>query len=395
MATDVATTTTGGKAVRLVDEWRADLGRMEGQFKLALPAHIPVERFLRVCMTALQNNQKLLACSRQSFFNAAMKCAQDGLLPDGREAAIVPFGEEDDGQGGGRSRSDLAGYMPMVHGIRKKVRNSGEMKDLHAHVVYAGDDFAYQLGDDPFVKHIPKPGGRVGRKITHVYSIAVFNDGTLSRDVMPIEEVEDIRKKFSRSKKGPWSVPESYPEMCIKTVVKHHAKSLPMSTDLDRVMHRDDALYDFAGAADRREPVQAPPRPASIASAFDIFASDESAVDAEGGGAVKDLPDATTSDSAASNQQETEQERTADRQVTPDASAGAADAASSTAKSSSAAPTSFVDPIRAAEQRGREDHARGMTRKAVPPEFRTNDKTALANAWIKGWDQAATTTGGE
>jgi hypothetical protein len=36
-----------------------------------------------------------------------------------------------------------------------------------------------------------------------------------------------------------------------------------------------------------------------------------------------------------------------------------------------------------------------MTRKAVPPEFRTNDKTALANAWIKGWDQAATTTGGE
>jgi recombination protein RecT len=260
-------------------------------------------------------------------------------------------------------------------------------------VVYAGDDFAYQLGDDPFVKHIPKPGGRVGRKITHVYSIAVFNDGTLSRDVMPIEEVEDIRKKFSRSKKGPWSVPESYPEMCIKTVVKHHAKSLPMSTDLDRVMHRDDALYDFAGAADRREPVQAAPRPASIASAFDIFAADESAVEAEDAAAVKDLPDATASDSAASNQQETEQERTADRQVTPDASAGAADAASSTAKSSSAAPTSFVDPVRAAEQRGREDHARGMTRKAVPPEFRTNDKTALANAWIKGWDQAV--TGGE
>jgi recombination protein RecT len=381
-------TTTSNKPVRLIDEWRADVNRMSDQFRLALPSHIPVERFVRVVMTALQNNPKLMACTKQSFFNAAVKCAQDGLLPDGREAAIVPFGEEDEGDGRGRSRADLAGYMPMVHGIRKKVRNSGEIKDLHAHVVYEGDDFAYELGDEPFIKHVPKPGGRVGRKITYAYSIAVFNDGTLSRDVMPIQEIEDIRKKFSRSKKGPWSVPESYPEMCIKTAVKHHSKSLPMSTDLDRLMHRDDDLYDFKGAADQRTPVASVARPRSIAHAFDVFAADESAAEAETDGDVKGLQTETTSDSAPTNESGT----AAAQSQTPDAAEGedhgssSSSGAAATASEGQSAAASFTDPIRAAEQRGRADRARGMNIKAVPPEWREKDKTALANAWIKGWN---------
>ena len=64
-------TTTSNKPVRLIDEWRESVNRMSDQFKMALPAHIPVERFTRVVMTALQNNPKLMACSKQSFFNAA------------------------------------------------------------------------------------------------------------------------------------------------------------------------------------------------------------------------------------------------------------------------------------------------------------------------------------
>jgi hypothetical protein len=47
----------------------------------------------------------------------------------------------------------------------------------------------------------------------------------------------------------------------------------------------------------------------------------------------------------------------------------------------------FVDPIRAATQRGKDDKAAGQQRKAVPPEYR--EKPALAAAWQAGWDQAA------
>ena len=101
---------------------REDLGRMAPQFKYALPAHIPVERFMRVVMTAVQNNPALLRTTRQSFFNACMRCAQDGLLPDGREAVIVPFDAES-------ASSETASYMPMIGGWRKKVRNSGLLRD--------------------------------------------------------------------------------------------------------------------------------------------------------------------------------------------------------------------------------------------------------------------------
>jgi RecT family len=112
--------TTRDQSPNAIVALRNDLEKMETQFRFALPAHIPPARFMRVVMTAVQNNPKLLKCTRQSFFNACMKCAQDGLLPDGREAALVPFAEDDDG----KAKADLAQYMPMVAGIRKKVRNS-------------------------------------------------------------------------------------------------------------------------------------------------------------------------------------------------------------------------------------------------------------------------------
>jgi hypothetical protein len=48
----------------------------------------------------------------------------------------------------------------------------------------------------------------------------------------------------------------------------------------------------------------------------------------------------------------------------------------------------FVDPIKDAEARGFAMHREGFSRKAVPPEFRAPDKTALSNAWVRGWDTA-------
>jgi recombination protein RecT len=277
MATQVSTGQEA-KLPAIIQQFRADLGRMESQFKMALPAHIPVERFVRVIMTAVQNTPKLLACDRQSFFNACMRAAQDGLLPDGREGAIVPFGDDDDD--GGRRRGDgaKATWMPMIQGLRKVARNSGEIDTWDVHLVYEGDQFTYELGDDPYIKHRPAPTGGLHRKITHAYSVCRLKDGGLSRDVMNIEEIEDIRKAFSRAKKGPWSNPASYGEMCKKTIARRHSKMLPKSTDLDRVLHRDDELYDFNQARQQAEAVTAQ-RPANIAAAFDHFGagSDEAA----------------------------------------------------------------------------------------------------------------------
>jgi recombination protein RecT len=246
-------------------QFRSDMHAMEAQFVAALPAHMPFARFERVTNTAIQNNPDLLRCDRRSLFNALMKCAQDGLLPDGREAAIIPFGTD---ESTGKSSGDTAGYIPMIAGIRKKVRNSGQLADWNVQCVYEGDEFDYQMGDRPGIVHKPALRGGRTRKVVAAYSIATYPDGTISREVMNIDQIEDIRRK-SKAKKGPWSDPVFFGEMARKTVARLHSKQLPMSTDLDRMMHQDDALYEFERHRDETRKIE---RPGSAANALEWFA---------------------------------------------------------------------------------------------------------------------------
>jgi recombination protein RecT len=166
-----------------------------------------------------------------------MKAAQDGLLPDGREGAMVIFKTKD---------GPKAQWMPMIAGLRKKVRNSGEIATWDSHVVRERDVFEYRLGDDPLIRHEPSLEDDPGAVIA-AYSIATLKSGEKSREIMSVAEIERVRAR-SRSEFGPWHT--DFDEMCRKTVARRHSKSLPMSTDLDDLIRRDDELYDLKGAGD-------------------------------------------------------------------------------------------------------------------------------------------------
>ena len=323
-------------------EARAQLEQMQGQFHAALPAHIPVERFVRVVMTALQGSPELLRMERKSLFGAAMKAAQDGLLPDGREAALVPF-------------KGVVQYLPMVAGIRKKVRNSGEISTWDVHAVHENDAFEFELGDEPFIRHKPNLSNR--GKLIAVYSVARMKDGSVSRDVMSVEEVEKIRAKSLAKNSGPWADPTFYAEMAKKTVAKRHAKVLPMSTDLDDLMRRDDALYDFAGA---REEAKAAPGKLSLAERMAALASPPEAPSAS------DPADVTAPASAPAGGDEA-----GDR---PNADA---------ADNEGPSDASALDKAR---EDGRAAARKGVARRAIPGGYR--DNANLAAAWCAGWDEA-------
>lgn len=207
---------------------RLQLENMVGQFAAVLPKHIPVERFGRVVLTAVQTNPELLNVDRRSLWNAAMKAAQDGLLPDGRLGALVIYKD--------KKRGAIAQWLPMVAGIRQKVRNSGEVSTWEVHTVHEKDLFDYELGDHPRIVHRPVHGTDRG-KIIAAYSIAVLKSGDISREVMWIDEIEKIREG-SRAQDGPWK--SHYGEMVKKTVAKRHAKVLPMSSDLDDLLRQGD-----------------------------------------------------------------------------------------------------------------------------------------------------------
>lgn len=208
----------------------AQLQKMAPKFTAALPNHIKQEKFQRVVMTSLNQNPDLLGCDRLSLFNSCVKCAQDGLLPDGREAALVPF-------------KGQVQYMPMVYGLIKRTRQSGELASLSAHVVYENDHFDYALGDDERIDHKPHMGADRGQIIA-AYAIAKLKDGTVQREVMTKAEIEEVRNVSRAKNAGPWS--QWYGEMARKTVVRRLCKYLPLSADLIRTVARDNwmAPYD-------------------------------------------------------------------------------------------------------------------------------------------------------
>lgn len=222
---------TGGGGRSVAAEVKAQVQASEGEFAAALPPHIPVERFMRVVQTAIVSNPTLMNANRKSLFEAAMKAAQDGLLPDGRDGAFVTF-------------KDKVQWMPMVGGILKKVRNSGELLTIGAHVVHENDRFSYRLGDEEMIDHEPLLTGDRGDPVI-VYAIAKTKDGGIYREVMTVREIEQVRSVSRAKDAGPWK--DWWTEMARKTVIRRLAKRLPMSTDLDDLIRRDDALYDFEG----------------------------------------------------------------------------------------------------------------------------------------------------
>lgn len=214
-------------AITPIESFRNTLTRMQPEFTAALPPQIPVEKFVRTVITVVQMNPLHLDADRRSLLGACMKAAQDGLLLDGREAALVPFNGK-----GGRAVQ----YMPMIAGILKKIRNSGELASISANVVYQRDQFDYELGDEERIKHKPHLGDDRGAPVA-VYAIARTKDNAVYREVMSVGEVEKIRRASRAANAGPWV--DHWGEMARKTVIKRLAKRLPSSTDLDQVIASD------------------------------------------------------------------------------------------------------------------------------------------------------------
>lgn len=220
----------------------------------ALPPTITPKRFVSVVMTALQNKPSLLACTFPSLWNACIRAAQDGLLPDGREGAIAPYGENS----GGKRVAEIATWMPMVEGYRKKVFEAGHVHSWEVNVVYEKDEFDYELGDNAFIRHKPYIGGEASGGIVGAYSRAKLANGEVVREVMSAYQIMQVKAK-SKAGNGPWQDQAFFPEMCKKVVARRHYKQLPHSESMDAMIARDDEEHGLLDTADT-PPIARPER---------------------------------------------------------------------------------------------------------------------------------------
>src|SRR4029077_18793734 len=226
---------TENRPIHPIVSLQAQLEKRASELARALPSHMPAERFIRVVLTACQLNPDLLACDRTSLWNACMRAAQDGLLPDGREGAIVPY-------------KDKAQWMPMTQGLLKRFRNSGQFKSITAGIVREGEPFEHWVDENgEHMKHVPSDGDG---KPVKAYAVATMISGGTMIKVMGLADIEK-RRKSSKVPQGPmWK--DWWEEAAQKTVLRNLAKYLPTSSDLDDLIRRDDALYDFDTVAAER-----------------------------------------------------------------------------------------------------------------------------------------------
>lgn len=239
-------------------------------------ATIDPDKFLRVVKNAVLRDPEIAEASMQSVYLECMKAMNDGLVLDGREAVLTRFRtnkrKKIDGRWVDNFQTEVA-YIPMMAGIMKRVRASGEIKAWTVELVYAEEykqgRFDYVASPDPMITHRPIIVGERG-PVVAAYSAVKLADGSHHYEVMTRAQLDAIkmRTKSKRTKNvdgrevteitGPWATDEE--EMFRKSVIRRHSKRLPVSSGLIEMASRVDALYDGAEGEDEGEIIASKPR---------------------------------------------------------------------------------------------------------------------------------------
>ena len=192
------------------------------QIAAALPQHVPPERMMKVAISVIQGDRKLLKCSDASLVSCLIEASSLGLVPDGVTglAYLVPYGSDCQLQIGYRGLIQLA-------------RRSGELSTIHAEVVHDADTFSVTLGLDPNIVHEVDYRKPDRGPVIAVYAAATLKDGGKQFVVMTRADVEAIRAGAPSKNSPAWK--NHWGEMAKKVVIKRLCKVLPISTEDDRL----------------------------------------------------------------------------------------------------------------------------------------------------------------
>lgn len=243
------------------------------QIRESLPESVTLDRFKRVSITAVRSNPDLAKADPASLLASIIRCAQDGLLPDQREAALVIY-------------KGKVGYLRMIGGIRKIAAEYGWA--IRTNVVYENDTFDY-TDEPPEIHHRPVRPGEPRGNLIAAYAVATHRDG---RRLQTVLHPDDVAKR--RAKAQTQQVWNEWPaQMWEKSAGHDIFGQLPLdSADLrvSRVLH-DGVLVDpVAQLYGQREDDAPEPEPESGAPDMsgepepedaDWAPVDEDAIDAE------------------------------------------------------------------------------------------------------------------
>jgi recombination protein RecT len=232
-----------GNKIAVWEDFQAEIKNRADELASQLPSNVSRDRFINAAIAAVKQTPDILKATPRSLFAAITKAAQDGLMPDGREGIITLYGQ-------------IAQWNPMIYGLRKRARElDGIIVD--AQVVRENDIFDWEAGDNPRILHKIKLGDR--GKMVGAYAIFKNSEeGIIAREVMDAEQIAKVREQSRAKDSLMWTKFDT--EAWRKTVARRGIKSVPCSAPLERLVQRDDDLFDFT--QDRQ--IAPPPPPALV-----------------------------------------------------------------------------------------------------------------------------------
>lgn len=260
--------------------------QMQEVIRKTLPPGASQERFTQAVVAALLHRPDIFAeCDRNSVYNAIVEAAKDGLLPDGRHGALVPFNTK----AGPRCQ-----FLIMPEGIIDKLAGIGIT--AYAVSVYAGDKIRIWNDDTgQHVDHEPATFGQRGERIGAFACARIRATGVTYVEAMNMEDLEAPRRVTKSKNKdgkliGPWA---DFPDrMEQKTCLHRICKRLPNVS-----MVEDEEFRDERGPVTVESVSLVPPtptgnggRPAALQKVVDAGVAEQTA------GAQEEPPPYTDSD---------------------------------------------------------------------------------------------------
>src|SRR5215471_3036603 len=196
---------------------REKLHEREAEIKAALAdSGISPAAIVRAIITAATVNPEILACSFQSIWKATMLACRDQLLPDNIEGAFVAY------------KGNLQ-WIPMVQGLMRRFRRSGQFHWSAGDGVRTGEEFHYYVDErGAHFKHVP--GDDFDAPVIKAYAAAITRDHAFFCAVLTMKEIAKIRTMSKASRDdAPWN--RWFEPMCIKTALRRLSKTLPSVRD--------------------------------------------------------------------------------------------------------------------------------------------------------------------
>lgn len=215
-----------------------------------LPRSVSPERMVKVLLSCVNRNDKLLQCSKASFVRALMQAGELGLELGGMlgEAWLIPYKRS--WKEGNQWKSEMEAQCQLgFQGYLSLARRNRDVLDICARAVYEGDLFDIDVNASTPPVHKPLLRGDRGDLIC-VYAFTRLRGGIVHIEPpMTIEDIEGIRMRSKTyndgstvwsdgtkpgENNGPWST--DYVAMAIKSILRRHCKYIPRSVELGRAL---------------------------------------------------------------------------------------------------------------------------------------------------------------